>query len=860
MVWLVVDRIGMVVNMERMTEPDAPLRFSRRWLSLYVLLTLGLAVASIVVADRLWTAPLSGNLIFGLALAVISIGVTAAPVHLVVGREAHTIMLSELPIVVAVLTMRTSYAVLVLIPAVVIVRSIYKRIALIKTIMNSSVLAVEIATVALVGQLIAPGAQLSDTRMWVAMIFGALLSNLLSSAMVSVAIALSGGHITRSNYIRNTTIGAIGGITMASVALIGAALAIVNPASIIFTGSISIAVYVAHRRHIMLMQRHEAMQRLERFTRNLAPDRSVPVIMEKVLHHAADLLNTEHVSITLANSTGDIVLQRSLLATSPVIGPQHDLWIRAHSSPGTFSLSAADRSLSGRDRRLLAWLGTDDLIVAPLILEDDHIGVLIGADRRSVANKTTGSDLDLVTTMANHASVILERSRLIERLEQEVTEREYEATHDSLTGMHNRAAFNRFADAALLANDPHAAVMLIDLNEFKKINDTMGHHAGDGVLVQIASRLSAAIPSRATVARLGGDEFAVYVPDVHTAAEAEQIAAHLRDAINVPVTVETVTIALDAAIGISLAPFDGIDRHTLLKRADIAMYAAKERRAYPIAMYEASQQRWTARELGLIEDLRHAIDNHELWIAYQPKTSLEDGHVVGVESLCRWTHPAHGPIRPDEFIRLAEQAGLIDAITDFVITTSLRQCREWMHEGLQLSVAVNLPASNLSDPTLPSRMIAYAREHDVPPSLLTLEVTEGELMADAKTSRNVMEKLREAGFRVSIDDFGTGYSSLAYLHKLPVDELKIDRAFVQNIGVDQTSIKIVHIIVELARTFGLSTVAEGIETDEIFQTLRGLGVELGQGFLMSKPAPAHELHDILRNGYRSPSSLILAHA
>jgi diguanylate cyclase len=184
------------------------------------------------------------------------------------------------------------------------------------------------------------------------------------------------------------------------------------------------------------------------------------------------------------------------------------------------------------------------------------------------------------------------------------------------------------------------------------------------------------------------------------------------------------------------------------------------------------------------------------------------------------------------------------------VNTSLQQCRAWLNEGLCISVAVNLPASNLSDPTLPTRMISYAAAHDVATTLLTLEVTEGELMADSKTSRNVMEKLREAGFRVSIDDFGTGYSSLAYLHKLPVDELKIDRAFVQNIGVDETSIKIVHIIVELARTFGLRTVAEGIETDEVFQTLRGLGVELGQGFLMSKPLPADELHHMLREGYR----------
>jgi diguanylate cyclase (GGDEF)-like protein len=857
--WSLVDRIRLVVNMGTMNVTQTQLAVSRHWLSGYVALNLLVGAAAIAATNQFWTPPLHANIWFALALAIASMGVIAAPVHVVLGREAHTILLSELPIVIAVLSMRTGYGALVLVPAVTLARSAYKRIAWIKTVMNGSVLAIEIAIVAAAGQFIAPEAKLSDTRMWLAMIIGALLSNLVSAALVSVAILLSGGHLTKANYLRNTTIGAIGGLAMASVAMIGAALAIINPASIVLTGSISVAVYVAHRRHILLMQRHEAMLRLERFTRGLAPDRSVPIIMEKVLHHAAELLNTEHVSITLANRSGEIVLQRMLQSDSPAIGPQHDLWLRAHAETGTFSLSADDRSLSGRDRRLLAWQGAHDLIVAPLILEDEHVGLLVGADRRSSANKTTVADLDLVTTMANHASVILERSRLIERLEQEVSEREYEASHDALTGMHNRSAFNKLVDAALLKPESHAAVMLIDLNEFKKINDTMGHHAGDGVLVQIATRLANAIPSRATVARLGGDEFAVYVPEVHTDAEAEQIAVNLREAINVPVNVEDVSIALDAAIGISLAPVDGTDRHTLLKRADIAMYAAKERRAYPIAMYEASQQRWTSRELSLIEDLRRAIENNELWIAYQPKTSLADGHVVGVEALCRWSHPLHGAIRPDEFIRLAEQAGLIDAITDFVINTSLGQCRVWIDEGLHLSVAVNLPASNLSDPTLPARMIAYAEQHRVHPSLLTLEVTEGELMADAKTSRNVMEQLRAAGFRVSIDDFGTGYSSLAYLHKLPVDELKIDRAFVQNLGVDETSVKIIHIIVELARTFGLRTVAEGIETHEIFETLKELGVELGQGFLMSKPVPADELHHILRTGYRVHAPLELTH-
>jgi diguanylate cyclase len=394
-----------------------------------------------------------------------------------------------------------------------------------------------------------------------------------------------------------------------------------------------------------------------------------------------------------------------------------------------------------------------------------------------------------------------------------------------------------------------SALMLIDLNQFKKVNDTMGHHAGDAVLVQISSRLHQALPAGSTVARLGGDEYAVLVPGIADAEAGLAAAASLREAIKQPVTADGVTFGLDAAIGVSICPTHGTDRHTLLKRADIAMYAAKELRASPIALYDASQQRWTARELGLLEDLRQAIEAKSLTLAYQPKTSVLNGQVIGVEALCRWNHPEHGPVRPDEFIALAEQAGLIDDITEFVLYTALKQTRAWMDEGLEIGMAVNLPARSLCDPTLAGRIATMAAVANVPSTMLTLEVTESELVQDAKTSRDVMATLRSCGFRVSIDDFGTGYSSLAYLHTLPVDELKIDRAFVQNVATDKASRQIVQVIVDLARTFGLTTVAEGIETQEMHDALKELGVELGQGYLMARPATADQLHDVLRSGF-----------
>lgn len=834
----------------------------RGFVTAYTIILFAIAALLLVSLDSRVVPPLSGGTLTMVFLLAASVLVNAFPVHVRVGRELHSFMLHELALVVAVLTLPARFAVLVLVLGATIARLGIQHLAKSKVVFNVAVTAIEVAMVASALHALAPGRKVTDTATWVAVLAGTIISNVVSVMIVTGVIRLSGGKISALDLLRNASLGIIGGVAMASIAIVGVVLTVVNIVSIAFTFLIGVACFLAYRRHVELRERYNAMLRLERFTRALAPDRSVETIIDKLLHHAAELMNTEDASISLATLDGRLVLARSLSDAQREIPetcptPGDPIWVRAHTENKAFRVIRNASSSDSLVSNELGDLHASDLVVAPLRLDEHNVGVLIGRNQRNSLLRMSAADLDLVTTMAHHASVILERSRLFEQLDQEMRVREYQATHDSLTGLLNRPAFNTAADTYLASDSATtslAAVMLVDLNQFKNVNDTMGHHAGDDVLVQIGSRLVGALPLGSTVARLGGDEFAVLIPGVVTPEAALLAAAGLRDAINLPVTVDDVTFTLDAAIGVSFAPTHGTDRHTLLKRADIAMYAAKDRRSTPVAIYDPSQQRWTAQEIGLSEDLRHAVEDEKLWVAFQPKTSLKSGQVVGVEALCRWTHAIQGPIRPDIFIRLAEQSGLIDAITEFVLSESLRQCRAWLDEGLSIGIAVNIPARSLSDPTLPSRIKAHAVASSVPPRMLTLEVTEGELMEDARTSRAVMTELRALGFRVSIDDFGTGYSSLAYLHTLPVDELKIDRAFVQRIGTDATSAQIVHVIVELARTFGLQTVAEGIETDDIHDALRDLGVELGQGFLMSRPVPAADLADILRSGYRAMPS------
>jgi diguanylate cyclase (GGDEF)-like protein len=826
--------------------------------SLYVGLLLAVAGGLVAFTSDGVAPPISGGLIAAIIVLVGAVVAQAFPIYVAIGRDSHSFMLHELPLVVGVLTLSSRPAILVMVVGSSVARLVIQRLSLLKAAGNVAVTAIEVAVVVRIVHLLAPSVPVTETRTWIAVLLGTLVANVASAILVSGAIRLSGSRLGLGEMLRSVAIGVCGALAMAMIAITGLLLTVVNVASVAFTALMSIGLLLGYRRHVIVSQRYESMLRLERFTRALPPGRSVDVMLDKLLHHAAELMNTEEASVTLGTPQGQVVLTRSISSdgerlTARTVSPGDWVWVRALSKKQAFVLSRNGQEHESHVRDYLSDLDARDLVVAPLHLDDNNVGVLVGRNRRNSVVRMSAADLDLVSTMAHHASVTLERSRLIEKLEEEVNVRHYEATHDSLTGLFNRAAFNTTSDAYLTSpegTNSQAAMMLVDLNQFKKINDTMGHHAGDDVLIQIAGRLATSLPPGSTVARLGGDEFAVLVPFIVDADAAFAAANKLREAISLPVTVDSVTFALDAAIGISLAPLHGTERHTLLKSADIAMYAAKEKRGAPIALFDPSQTRWTAREVGLIEDLRHAIDGNQIWLAYQPKTSLADGHVVGVEALCRWNHPVQGNIRPDEFISLAERAGLIDSITDFVLRTALQQCRAWLDEGLKIGMAVNIPARSLSDPTLAARIAQQAKLYDVPPNLLTLEVTEGELMEDARTSKAVMTNLREAGFRVSIDDFGTGYSSLAYLHTLPVDELKIDRAFVQRIGVDASSDQIVHIIVELAKTFGLRTVAEGIETEEIHEALRELGVELGQGYLMSKPAPANELGDILRNGYQ----------
>jgi diguanylate cyclase (GGDEF)-like protein/PAS domain S-box-containing protein len=427
--------------------------------------------------------------------------------------------------------------------------------------------------------------------------------------------------------------------------------------------------------------------------------------------------------------------------------------------------------------------------------------------------------------------------------------REHEAMHDPLTGLANRRLLSARLDQALTVAQSEGrelTVMLIDLNRFKELNDTLGHAAGDQLLREIRPRLLAASSGAELVARIGGDEFAVILSPGCGAADAELIAERLRIALEQPFKVQDLTLRVGASVGIAVYPEHANDADTLLKRADVAMYSAKKH-GVGYELYDAAYDGHSRERLTLIGELPAAIASGQLVVHYQPKYDLQNGAIVGVEALVRWQHPVHGLLGPDKFVALAEHAGVMRPLTHAVLDAALGQCARWRAEGLNLCVAVNLGAPNLLDAALPLDVKRLLDKWDLPVASLQLEITETIVSNDRASMIDVLQDLRALGVTLSLDDFGVGSSSLSFLRHLPVQELKIDRSFIIDLDTDDHNAAMVRTIIDLAHSFDMHVVAEGIETEAIRDRLATYGCDQGQGFLLGRPVPAAQLTKLARD-------------
>ena len=438
------------------------------------------------------------------------------------------------------------------------------------------------------------------------------------------------------------------------------------------------------------------------------------------------------------------------------------------------------------------------------------------------------------------------------RLLRQAASSEYQARHDALTGLPNRRFFTERTDAALAeaaATGGDVSMLMLDLDRFKEVNDTLGHQYGDELLRQVAARTAAAVRTTDTVARLSGDEFAVLLPSA-TAAAAEALAQRLLTSLHRSFSLGDVTVDVEASVGIATAPEHADSGEALLRCADIAMYAAKDAKVGAL-MYRPAMHAEDGSRLLILGDLRRALDTtDQLTVHYQPKIRLTDGGVSGVEGLIRWQHPLRGNVPPNEFIPVAETTGLITRLTLYVLRMAVAQGRAWLDAGLATPIAVNLSPRCLLDQNLVTQVTDVLAEYALPAELLRLEVTESAVMANPALAIDSLTELHRLGLGLSIDDYGTGYSSMAYLKRLPVDELKVDRTFVRDVDTDREDVALVRGAIELGHSLGMSVVAEGVESAGHATTLRGLGCDVAQGYHYARPMPAADLTDWMRTRQR----------
>ncbi|HET8615062.1 MAG TPA: EAL domain-containing protein [Actinomycetales bacterium] len=560
---------------------------------------------------------------------------------------------------------------------------------------------------------------------------------------------------------------------------------------------------------------------------------AVATLLAGIVHHKSmsrTLFNVSQYALTVA--TGGLVL--TVLGRSPSLATP---WTPSTPSDVVVVAAVAVACLVTNDVLVSVAIGMfEGVSVGHALLRDLRFEVLVSGAQYGLA--------PLVVVLMEHAPALIALAVVpmlaIHHSAAASGESRRQATHDDLTGLANRKgllAETRRVLAQTQWQGSRSALLMLDLDRFKEVNDALGHPVGDEVLRRVAERLKAALRPDDLVARLGGDEFAVLLRTVRDDQTALEVADRLSAALDERLEINGQLIDVEASIGIAIAPEHGIEYEALMSRADIAMYQAKEDRTGS-QVYDARRDASSSSRLGLLGALRQALGNDELELHYQPKARLVDGSISGVEALVRWRHPVRGLVPPDEFVPVAEQSGLMHRLTDTVLDLALRQVGEWDDCGLAVPIAVNVSFRDLLDDQLAERLARRLADQALAPELITLEITERVLTSDMDRARRTLDALRALGVRLSLDDFGTGWSSLRLLRELPVSEIKIDRSFVSRVAVDDEDATVVRALVSLAHGLGLGVVAEGIETPVTWSTIAELGCDAAQGWHIARPMPA----------------------
>jgi len=812
-----------------------------------------LAVHSLLSASQPISQPLTA-----VAIAVTFFVAERYLVNIEFRRQSHSLTFAGVPLALGILLLPVHELVLARLVGS-LTALLWQRVAAEKVTYNTSAFCFEVAVSGtLLHAWLPQTGELNVAAILVLLVCIAAVDQLMS-LLVLLVIHMHGGTIGRHDVAEVLVPSLILSVVATTFA---AALDILIRQGVVGVvlalALVTVAVFI-YRMYAATSRRHQSLEVVHDFVTEGVGAETVEQLARRSLARMRLVLRAGTVELMLLDSQADgqEPQQESYLLLG--LG-EDDQLTQTHTSQSTDwvhskALHHGEPTLATRDRdtAVVHWLDSmnlKDAIVVPMQSGANIRGTVTVTDRLGDTATFTNDDLKMLQTLTSHFTVAVSSARLMEKLS-------YEATHDALTGLANRPYLShRIREVAKVSSSN--AVLLLDLDKFKEVNDVFGHDLGDQLLIVIAERLRGCLPENATVARLGGDEFAVLLPEgadgIPDATAYAQLAV---DRILEPVWFDEALLTPEVSIGIATSPT--VAPENLLRCADTAMYVAKSR-SDSVAVYKTSMDSGRAERLALVADLRVALDHapQQFALYYQPKIDLATGAVVSTEALVRWHHPTLGTLSPDHFIPLAEATGLIDQLTMHLITVALTECATWRRRGHEVTVAVNLSARNLSNAKVIEHIAHAITATGTQPEWLILEITESAVMEDPEEAVAALNKFAELGVCLSLDDFGTGYSSLSYLQRLPVKELKIDRSFVVALTEDEpdeNAAPLFRSITALGANLNMRIIAEGIETKDQLDAVTALGCQVGQGYLISRPLPATVFQKWLddytgRNGLR----------
>ncbi|MFC7341664.1 putative bifunctional diguanylate cyclase/phosphodiesterase [Saccharopolyspora griseoalba] len=813
----------------------------RRLFTCFSLATLIAGVVISIVASNALPFRYDSDLLFiGPLLAIGFLLAEQLTIDVDVKRVGWTISFTEIPLLLGLLT--APFEVVLAANLIAGLGAQIGRRAATHVVYNAGVLCLEIAVPFAVAGAVKQAFQQTAPD-WFGPVLGTLTSPLISCGFALAALTVLGGAMKVAAGARLAGRTLAVGLLNTSVGLIGYEVAIGTPWGWLLVGLVAVAVIGLYRAYSDLLREQRDLEALSDVSLSVArsgqgtpdpvgPDQAISLAeWEPVAERIQEQLNATRVVLRLRlDPRGEVI---TLVAGEPM--PEQAVQAAPAALrddpllqlPGSHVRSFRSLEAPEEVRNALRQRGAYEALVVPLRGASRLLGAVEVHDRVSRWRGFGRADVRLLHTLASHLATAMDNRRLLARLR-------HDAYHDPLTGLLNRTGFREMGGEELRQGRT-AVVLRIDLEVLTTVSEALGYTWGDRMVVAAGQRMREVLGG-APLARLEANSFAVLLLD-RTEAQAHEVAQHLREVISEPYPLDRIVVEAGAVAGYaSSAPSDGeaeADVDTLLQHADVAVRAARNGED-GVRCYAPAMGQVFLRRFQLVTQFRQAIDSGQVEVHYQPKVALPGRQVVGAEALVRWSHPEYGRLDPDEFIPVVEATGLVDALTAFVLECALVKIREWLDRGMRMSVAVNLSVRNLADETFPDRVADALQRHDIPPELLTLELTESSVMAEER-SLPVLRRLHTMGVVLAVDDFGTGYSSLAYLRHLPVDEVKIDKSFVLGMGTDLSDLAVVRTIVELGHSLDLAVVAEGVEDDVSRDQLVDMGCDVAQGYLISRP-------------------------